>query len=93
MKKQLRTKHLSHVAINVSNTGRSMVEMLGTLAIIGVLSLVALTAYKIALNSHKANVLLEDVRLYAATILHNEYNIDNNRCFDMRAVITWLSVE
>ena len=63
MKKQLRTNHLSHVAINVSNTGRSMVEMLGTLAIIGVLSLVALTAYKIALNSHKANVLLEDAPL------------------------------
>ena len=52
-----------------SNLGRTMTEMLGTLAIIGVLSLAALTGYKTAMNSHKANVLLEDVRLMSTTIL------------------------
>ena len=38
-----------------TQSGRSMVEMLGTLAIIGVLSLGALTAYRYAMNKYLAN--------------------------------------
>ena len=43
---------------NLQN-GRSMIEMLGVLAIIGVLSIGGLAGYTMAMNRHKANVLLE----------------------------------
>ncbi len=39
----------------IAEAGRSMVEMLGTLAIIGVLSLGALTTYRYAMNKYMAN--------------------------------------
>ena len=38
-----------------SEKGRSMVEMLGVLAIIGVLSVGGIYGYTIAMNKHKAN--------------------------------------
>ena len=38
--------------------GRSMVEMLGVLAIIGVLSIIGIQGYKKAMNKHKANELM-----------------------------------
>ena len=41
--------------------GRSMVEMLGTLAIIGVLSVTGIWAYGNAIDSHKANRILNDL--------------------------------
>ena len=44
-------------------SGRSMVEMLGTLAMIGVLSVVGLSIYKHALNSHRANEIINSVSL------------------------------
>ena len=44
---------------NLQN-GRSMIEMLGVLAIIGVLSIGGLAGYTMAMNRHKANVLLDD---------------------------------
>ena len=59
-----------------SNAGRSMVEMLGVLAIIGMLSIGALIGVKFAFDGVKANNLLNDVRLYAAAITHNDYDLD-----------------
>lgn len=47
--------------------GRSMVEMLGVLAIIGVLSIVGIQGYKKAMLKHKANELMN-----LASILYNE---------------------
>ena len=44
-------------------TGRSMLEMLGVLAIIGVLSVGAIMGFRYAMNRHKANVILNDVSL------------------------------
>ena len=44
-------------------TGRSMLEMLGVLAIIGVLSVGAIMGFRQAMNRHKANVILNDVSL------------------------------
>ncbi|MGN1091586.1 MAG: Tfp pilus assembly protein FimT/FimU [Alphaproteobacteria bacterium] len=44
-------------------TGRSMIEMLGVLAIIGMLSLVGISVYKRAITRHQTNNLIEDVRL------------------------------
>ena len=43
--------------------GRSMVEMLGVLAIIGVLSIVGIQGYKKAMLKHKANELMNYVSL------------------------------
>ena len=40
--------------------GRSMIEMLGVLAIIGVLSIGGLAGYTMAMNRHRANTLLDD---------------------------------
>ena len=45
-----------------SESGRSMVEMLGVLAIIGVLSIVAFSAIRLALNKSKANSIVRDAR-------------------------------
>ena len=39
--------------------GRSMIEMLGVLAIIGVLSIGGLAGYTMAMNRHKANNILD----------------------------------
>lgn len=43
---------------NLMEFGRSMVEMLGVLAIIGVLSIVGIRGYKKAMISHQANELM-----------------------------------
>ncbi len=42
-------------------TGRSMVEMLGVLAIIGLLSIGGIAGYKNAMNKHAANEILNEV--------------------------------
>jgi len=44
-------------------SGRSMIEMLGVLAIIGVLSIGGLAGYTMAMNRHRANTLLNDASL------------------------------
>ena len=41
--------------------GRSMIEMLGVLAIIGVLSVGGLSGYTMAMNRHRANQILDYV--------------------------------
>lgn len=41
------------------NQGRSMVEMLGVLAIIGILSIGAVAGYTLAMNRYKANRILD----------------------------------
>ena len=48
--------------------GRSMIEMLGVLAIIGVLSIGGLAGYKIAMNYHRANETIHDVMLRAPNV-------------------------
>ena len=78
MKKHQHTNQLSQVANNVSNAGRTLLDLLGALAISGVLSLIMLTGYKILINSHKANELLEDVRLYATAIVTNDYDVSTS---------------
>ena len=51
----------------ISQSGCSMVEMLGTLAIIGVLSIGGVAGYSYAINKHYANELIYDI-----DILSNE---------------------
>ncbi len=48
--------------------GRSMVEMLGTLAIMGVLSIGGISGYTTAMNNHKANEALNDAKRLAMMI-------------------------
>ena len=52
----------------VAQAGRSMIEMLGVLAIIGVLTIGGLMGYRYAMNKHKANTILNDVSLAMADL-------------------------
>ena len=49
-------------------SGRSMVEMLGVLAIIGVLSTAAMTGYTTAINKHRANQILNEASVRAIVV-------------------------
>ena len=51
------------MSINNFDSGRSMVEMLGTLAIIGVLSVGAIAGYSYGMDKYRANQTINDVNL------------------------------
>ena len=51
-----------------SQSGRSMVEMLGVLAIIGVLSVGGIAGYSLAMRRHRANGVVDLISKYA--LLH-----------------------
>ena len=51
-----------------SQSGRSMVEMLGVLSIIGVLSVGGINAYSTAMKKHKANELLKQASMHAVEV-------------------------
>lgn len=53
--------------MKINQTGRSMIEMLGVLAIIGVLSAAGLYGYQKAMMKHKANKTINQI----ATIINN----------------------
>ena len=55
-----------------NESGRSMVEMLGVLAIIGVLSIGGIAGYSMAMNRYRANEAL-DVATKFAVILYSSY--------------------
>ena len=55
--------------MKVKQFGRSMIEMLGVLAIIGVLSIGGILGYRRAVNNHQANTILDDVNRFAFVIL------------------------
>ena len=46
-----------------NQTGRSMIEMLGVLAIVGILSVGGISAYQKAMTKYKVNKWTEDVAL------------------------------
>lgn len=50
-------------------TGRSMVEMLGTLAIIGVLSVGAIAGYSYGMDKYRANQTVNDIMLRAVDLM------------------------
>ena len=56
--------------------GRSMIEMLGVLAIIGVLSIGGIALYRRAVNNHQANTILDDVNRFAFVVM------ESNRSFE-----------
>lgn len=51
-----------------SESGRSMVEMLGVLAIIGVLSVGGIAGYSLSMRRHRANQVVDYVSKFAATL-------------------------
>jgi len=58
--------------------GRSMIEMLGVLAIIGVLSIGGLLGYRRAVNNHQANQILDDANRLAFVILESNQSFQTN---------------
>ena len=54
--------------------GRSMIEMLGVLAVVGLLSIGGLVMYRRSMDNHKANSIFDDVNRFQFTI---EERIDN----------------
>ncbi len=51
-----------------ADSGRSMVEMLGTLAVIGVLSIAGITGYKYAMTRYQVNTIVNEVNLLSNQI-------------------------
>ncbi|MBO7258275.1 MAG: hypothetical protein J6V11_04995, partial [Alphaproteobacteria bacterium] len=47
----------------INQSGRSMVETIGVLAVIGVLTIGAIAGYNYGINKHRANQILQDSRL------------------------------
>ena len=54
-----------------NQSGRSMVEMLGVLAIIGVLSIGGIAGYRYAMNKYRANEIINEINLAAVEISGN----------------------
>ena len=61
----------------ITESGRSMVEMLGVLAIIGVLSIGAVAGYKFALNKFRANEIIHELDLRALDLSVQITNTNN----------------
>ena len=67
-----------------NETGRSMIEMLGVLAIIGVLSVGGIAGYSKAMTKHKINKTIEQISLIAGnirTLYANQKNYNNFHCW------------
>ena len=60
-----------------SENGRSMVEMLGVLAIIGVLSVGAIAGYSKAMMKYKLNKHAEQMNTVINAVARNVHNFDN----------------
>ena len=65
--------------------GRSMIEMLGVLAIIGVLSIGGLAGYTMAMNRHRANQILDYASRCAVVAQTNGdgYVVANDTCVNL----------
>ena len=78
--------------IKTNESGRSMIEMLGVLAIIGVLSVGGIAGYSKAMNKFKTNKVADNVSMLVANIKtlyaqQNSYNgLDVNSAISMGVV-------
>jgi len=70
----------------IGQFGRSMVEMLGVLAIIGVLSVGAIAGYSHAMGKYRANRIINDYNHLIMNIL--EYKNEYLQAFESNAFIT-----
>ena len=68
-------KDVTSQTILSTDTGRSMVEMLGTLAIMGVLSIGGIAGYRYAMDKYRANETMDELNkravVYATQVLNN----------------------
>ena len=65
--------------------GRTLLEMLGVLAIIGVLSITALVGFTYAMNKHRANETIYDVMLRGTNVpMIDEYYYDKASGYEFR---------
>ena len=55
--------------LRVNENGRSMIEMLGVLAIVGVLSVGGIAGYSKAMTKYKTNKLREEINLISTNIM------------------------
>ena len=62
--------------------GRSMVEMLGVLAIIGVLSIGGIMGFRRAMDTHHVNNLMNDVSLLGMAVATRDQAVYNADCHD-----------
>ena len=68
----------------INQTGRSMLEILAVLLIMGMLSIAALLGFKYAMDNLKANEILNNVRLAAAVVLqHEEILVESDGSIDI----------
>ncbi len=57
-------KNLNKISrVKLSESGRSMVEMLGVLAVIGVLSITGIAGYKYAMNKYRINEIVKELNI------------------------------
>ena len=81
-----------------NESGRSMVEMLGVLAIIGVLSVGGIAGYTMAMRSYQANEILQaasmlamEARLKEATLTTADIGIKNIQGLSGNLSASWTS--
>lgn len=67
--------------ISAKDYGRSMTEMLGVLAIIGILSITALMGYNYAVTKHKANTTINDLNQFV--IIVTQQMLKGQRSLDL----------
>ena len=68
-----------------SQSGRTLLEMLAVLAIIGVLSITALVGFTYAMNKHRANETIYDVMLRGTNVpMIDEYYYDKASGYEFR---------
>ena len=68
-----------------TNHGRTLLEMLGVLAIVGILSITALVGFTYAMNKHRANETIYDVMLRGTNVpMVDEYYFDKDAGYEFR---------
>lgn len=78
--------------MKINQSGRSMIEMLGVLAIIGVLSVGGIAGYSKAMSKYRTNKVLDQVSMLITNIRtmyaqqQNYGNLDNALAIDMQLV-------
>ncbi|MGN1063206.1 MAG: type II secretion system protein [Alphaproteobacteria bacterium] len=65
-KDQYKTSHTTSITLE---SGRTMTEMLGTLAIVGVLSIGGIAGYSYAMDKYRANTTINDINLRAIDLI------------------------
>ncbi len=81
--------------IQTTDSSRSMVEMLGTLAVVGVLSIAGIMGYKYAMNRYQVNKIANELNMLSNQIFltmsmpHNgEYELSLGEVYDEGSITT-----